>query len=446
MAWVDVNPEEVPDELQEKHDFSLGQTVRNFPQSALDLGKDIVEGTVYAAQNPAQVMQGIGDLTLGASQLLDEAAGRGDEVVGPDRTAVAQTVVDDIKNKYGTWNRFTRTLEEDPANTLLDLSAVMAPISPRLAGTALPLTGTARLAGLGANVASRLTPQPFIDDLYQSAMKFPTVAENRAELTRTGLDYGLTPDEKGVQKLADAQSELESELGALIDESVAANEKVPIGKVFRHLGDLRAKLAPPSINASENLNRIDKWLGQYQKDLIDSGKTLVTPRELQDLKIDLSEQINWNRAGAGKRAPLREQYYTTLRRGAKETIEDVIPEVQDVNRELGRLYELEPNLQRSAGRAGNLNIIGMDTAIKGGLGANIGDGANIPAAAVGTTAGILDRPVPKSRLAIGLDERKRQDLIGRYLYGKSGAPSTVELMTLMTSRLDEEEEEEGRLY
>jgi hypothetical protein len=144
------------------------------------------------------------------------------------------------------------------------------------------------------------------------------------------------------------------------------------------------------------------------------------------LKVDTYNKIAWD-AKRLRGSPIKEDAYKAIARGAKESLEQMAPEVSDVNRQLGELYELQPHLQRAAGRIGNRNIMPLTGMLNPAAGAAVGGPLG---AAIGAGTSIFELPRVKARTAIGLenlrtgafDPRLRNMLIRQGLFQSGRLP------------------------
>jgi hypothetical protein len=160
----------------------------------------------------------------------------------------------------------------------------------------------------------------------------------------------------------------------------------------------------------------------------------LTPQELQSLKLDAYEKINWD-AKRMTGSPVREDTYKAIARGAKDSIEDLVPGVGPTNKQLGPLYELQPHLQRSANRIGNRNVVSLNAPLNIGAGSTIGGPLGT---AVGAGVSILEIPQVKARLALWLNQAKQQGLLGN-LFDNNLATTATRQGLFQTGRMSEQQ-------
>ena len=136
------------------------------------------------------------------------------------------------------------------------------------------------------------------------------------------------------------------------------------------------------------------------------GRKLLTPRQAQNLKVRLHQEldkfydqiINRPIAGVAKAKIASE---------ARSFLEEIIPEIKQINSREGSLIELKKAIEKSAGRITNRDLIGIGVPIKTITG-TVADGTF--GGAAGLTLGILDTPAVKARLAMTLKTMKRDGI------------------------------------
>lgn len=154
---------------------------------------DAMEIAVQAAQNPGQVLKGVGDTAAGAAAYLMDPAAAFARTVAPDVARKAygdsrmrpleatqparDALVDGVKEKYGSPDAIYKTATEHPVSMALDaLSLVPGPGGPAAisAEAANRARQTAALRGAGVRVsAGQATGSPFLKMAEDVTAKLP---------------------------------------------------------------------------------------------------------------------------------------------------------------------------------------------------------------------------------------------------------------------------------
>lgn len=436
------------DPFAPKQEFSWGQTARNIPAS----GGKLVGDMFQAVTHPVQLAKGMGGLALGAANKIGTAAGdalpeSAQNLAFSPTSAVAQMLtskfrpyadaaVEGIKGRYGSMDAAKQTLMNDPVGALADTAGLVSGVgavtrAPSIikAGAALnPINAALNTVKAGASAA---IPKSWPAKIYSSAAKFSTTLPEakRAGMVETALKNKIPPTAKGVARLEGKISAYNQQIDDLIQTAQQAGKTVPKSAVYRHLKDLRQQKGGVRLDAADDLSAINATVQKFEKHLGKMGKDSLTPTDLQKLKVSSYEAINWD-AKRMTGAPIKEDTYKAIARGAKESLEDLSPNIGPTNKQLGSLYELQPHLQRAANRIDNHNIISLDSSVKTAAGAGIGDASG---ASVGALLSILGNPKAKAQTAIRLQAIKDQGGLLGFLQNNP-AISNAELMSILGGR------------
>lgn len=415
---------------QKSVDFSFGEMISNIPSSAVKYGSDIVS----AVSNPMDTLKGVGGLAQEA--LTGEFAqelGRVFTGQGPSQDSISGAIHSGIKSRYGTADAAKQTLMNDPVGVLADVAGGTS-LSGLKVGRALE---PARAATKSAKAGIKATvPADKPVKMYQKAAKFSTTLDEgkRARIIQTALDEGVMPTAKGVKKVEGRIDILNHSLDDLIQSATANGTKIPVQAVFAHLKELRKTKGGFKIEGSSDLAAINKFAANFHKSL--GGKKFVTPDELQAFKVDAYKKIAWDaKRMAG--SPIKEDTFKAMARAAKDALSKGVPGADDINRQLGELYELQPHLTRAAGRVENRNAVGLTTPLNIGAGGYAGSVAGSPEIGflAGTAAAVINNPKMQSRLAIALNKIKQGDI--GWLEANKGA-AEVRLALDFAGRLNDQ--------
>jgi hypothetical protein len=398
---------------QDTGEFSVSETIKNIPSSAVQLGKDIIEpilSPVETAKSLQSLGQGLVEKAFVPSNI------EGVEFGQTENEEVVDAVGDFISERYGSVDAFKSTVQEDPVGVLADVAGLFtggATLLPK-AGKVGKIAGAVEAVGKAVdplNISTsavktlaksgRVIPQALPEKLLESALKFrPSIKPaQRANMTRTALREGIMPTVSGLQKITDKLNVLDTGLDSIIDSATASGRTIPKKAIFTKLKQLRKDLGGAKIDASADLRVIDKMAREFDQNLKRINKSRLTPRELQTLKTDAYKRINFD-VTQGQAGFAKQETRKAIAKGAKESIEAIDPSVRSINREMGDLLELNKELERVVTRLDNRNLISLDTAAKIGAGAATGTPAGT---AIGTGSAVLGAPRVKARTALMLE-------------------------------------------
>ena len=439
------------------HDFSAVNMVKNIPSSAGKVATDLYE----AVRHPVDTAKGIDKLAKSLQWKSADAFGTpiDERYTSEGETGTADMFFKFIKDRYGSIDAAQRTLETDPVGALVDTAGLVSGTGSALkipglskipgavpAAAALTRTGAAmnpiNVAGNAVKYgAGKVIPEGLPQSLYESAAKFKTTIapEERKRMVETAIDSELLPNGGGVARLDSLVESVGSKIDELIEQSQSSGVEIPKSVLFSKLGELRKELGGAKIEGGRDLKIIDQVAKQLNVHLEKIGKTTLTPSELQAFKVDTYKRINYNQSSGSRGATYgKQEAYKNVARSAKEKLEDVIPEIGPLNTKQGQLLELRPNLERSANRIDNRNMMSLDTGVKLGTGGVMGSLLGSPEVGFGIAgaASILGTPMSKARLAIMLDKLKKTGDVGTFIRNNPGL-SQAELAAIIAAR-DEE--------
>jgi len=397
--------------------FSAKEAIKNLPGSIVQEGKNVIG----AITQPIDTIKGIGNLALGVAEKAIPG--------GPyPQEKYADAMGEYFGNKYGSKDAFLTELQNNPASILSDLSmfvtggasgaaklaslsklgAKAAPALEKVAkvGTAIdPLNLAANTAGYGITKALPTTVAP---KLYESAAKFSTTLSpaERARITETALKNQIPLSYEGLGMVQSKLTDLGDKMDNLIINATDQNIKIPASKVLTSLKDVKKQSGGFKIEAAQDIKEINNIEKQFKDYLKKNKITSVTPQQLQEFKTDAYQRIDFGRSPEKPSIP-KEQSYKAMAGSARQSLEDLMPELKAINAQYGSLKELQPNLQRSVGRIENRDLMGLGATAKTGAGGALG---GIPGALVGFGQSLLDSPKIKGKAALELYKKQNQGL------------------------------------
>jgi len=405
-------PSRLPVEQPPSEGFSIGETISNIPSSAVRLAEDIVTPIIH----PVETAKSLAALGQG---IVEKLIPDGDSGPGEHEASV-DAVVGFLKDRYGSVDAFTKTVQEDPVGVLADISGIItagSTLVPKI-GKVGKVASAAKTAGIAIdplNVsvsaaktigkAGTLIPESLPMSLFEGAVKFrPSIKQaQRVNMVRTALDQGIMPTVNGLRTVSEKLDVLDGSLNKIINEATEAGVKIPKDVLFKELKTLRAKLGGVKVSGGGDVRIINNVAKEFNENLKRLKKDKLTPREVQDLKTDAYKRINFDMSQGGA-VFAKNETTKAIAKQAKESLEGISPDIKSINKEMGDLIELNTELERAVSRLGNRNIMSLDTSVKTAAGAATGSPVGV---AAGVGASVLGAPKVKARTAIILENIRR---------------------------------------
>lgn len=426
--------------VQQNSDFSVVEMVSNIPGSAANLA-----GNMYqAVRHPVQTAEGLGKVASGAlsqgNKWLDENTpefldfmskpiGGGSKVFGEEFEPYSDALKAALIDRYGGAENVKKTVEQDPVGFAADVAGILTGVGLAKTGAAVnPINATINSAKY---VAGKAVPKGLPKSMYESIAKFGTTISDkkRSSMIDTALKHEIPPTAKGAAKLEGLIDGFNKQIDGLITASTNNGESIPASAVYKHLKSLRQQKGGMSLDAPSDIKSINRVVSNFQKHLKEKGKSRLTPAELQQLKINTYNSINFD-AKRLTGTPIKEDTYKAVARGAKEGVESMVPEVKGVNRSLGELYELQPHLQRSASRIENKNAVSLTDPLDITAGAMVG---GTPGGIIGAVVAFLGKDKIKGNNAIRLQKLANNAKFKTFVENNPNI-SKAELMAVISGR------------
>jgi hypothetical protein len=308
-----------------------------------------------------------------------------------------------------------------------------------IAGPALVTAGAVKMAPMlgeaGIDTAGRMallgkTPE----GAYESALKPSTTISpaDRAAMVQTGLDQGIPVSKGGVEKI-----------GALIDglnqsikAEIASDPTRPIdpNAVATRTTATSAKFAN-QVNAQPDLNAIEASKQQFLAEqgakpgtpaippkptglldargnpIMDAGTPAKPPTPAPPMNAADAQSMKQGtyqvlRGKYGEQGSASVEAQKALARGLKEEIANQFPEINNLNAQESKLFDLQPALERAVNRVANHQLIGIGTPVAGAA-AEAVTGSSGAGAVASVLKAVLDNPNVKSRLAIAVSHAQK---------------------------------------
>jgi hypothetical protein len=416
-------PEEMESIVSHEQDFikpmtmknMISQAIKNTPVSAKQFISDIITPLMH----PVETKKALATLSEGLINKLIPGKQEDEQIV--------DDLVEVFKDRYGGMENIKKTLAKDPVGFVADVSSLLVP-----GGAAVKTTGalskSEKISGLGKiisktgetlepvtaatkavkKVVSKVIPKELPSDLYQSAAKFSTVIpENvRSGLTKTALENRIMPTVQGLDSLREKINVINDEITKKINMATDQGKKIPLGALFTKLKELRkdALLSGEPIAQRRAIDNIAKQISIANRKI---GRKEFTPAEVQKLKQNIYKETESLYSKASQK-PIKGEAKQAIAKAAKESLEDLFPEIKNLNKNEGSLIALRKELEKSASRISNRDLLGIGVPIKGGAGGAIG---GVPGLLGGAVIGLFDTPKVKAKLAIVMNSLKKKGVI-----------------------------------
>jgi hypothetical protein len=449
-------PEEIeePEELDFIKPMSIKSmisgAIENTPKSAKQFVTDLVTPFLH----PKDTAKALGALGEGLAQKFVPGRQENEQIV--------DDLVEMFKERYGGIENIKKTISEDPVGVVADISSLLVPAGAvakgvgaiskvekvsklgRLTAKAGELLEPVSAVGKAVKgVVSKIIPKEMPTNLYQSAAKFSTVIpENiRKSLSTTALDNRIMPTLKGLDNLRENINSINDEITTLIDGATKSGKQIPINALFTHFKKLRkdALLSGEPISQKRAIDNIARQISKANRKV---KKGFLSPGEAQKLKQNIYKETESLYSKATQR-PIKGKTKQAVAKAAKESLEKLFPEIKQLNRNEGSLLALRKELEKSASRISNRDLLGIGIPIKGGAGGAIG---GMPGLLGGAALGLFDTPAVKAKLAIVLNSLKKKGVVlaedSLMKQMLEMAPGGGAITARQAGRLEEQTEEE----
>lgn len=230
-------------------------------------------------------------------------------------------------------------------------------VDPETAGTGALLggllPGAVQAAGKAGQVINEKVIRPSAERLMQSAIK-PSLKQLKTGDAKTAiqtlLDYGISPTQKGVEKLRALVDDLNAQISGKIANSTAT---VPKSDVLNALGDARSKFAN-QVSPTSDLAAIQRVADDFA----------AHPAIVPDIPVQVAQDMK-----QGTYKVLKDKYgqigsaeteaQKALARGLKEGIAKAVPDVAPLNAQEERLIKTLKISERRALMELNKNPVGL---------------------------------------------------------------------------------------
>lgn len=379
--------------------------ISNIPSSGVEYGKTIAQPFLH----PVDTVTGMRDIAFGGLGKVIPGADVGDQQAKFD--AFRRYLAD----RYGGYENIKRTIANDPVGALADVSSVFTgggSIAAKLPGMAGKIGSAANSFGrviepvnrakrFVGTVADMAVPDKLPLKMYESAIKpkAPSAKFTREQQIATlqaGLDAGITPTGKGIEKIDDIVSRLNDQIMGKIDEGTKAGARIKVPDVVQRM-DSAYEFFSRLPDSETPLAALDK----IRDGMLAKGPTMSIA-EAQKVKQAIYKVL---KDSYGELSTATKEANKAIARGIKEEIATIFPEIKSLNNQESLMLRLEPLIEKAAGRISKRDMLGIGTPMAGMAGASMfGPKAGM---ALWLTKAVVDNPSVKTYLAIALNKAKK---------------------------------------
>jgi len=403
----------------EEYEFDPANAVKNIPASA----KELVKGVAKAVAHPIETGKAVGNIALGAVEKLIP----GEQESEP----YAEAFWNMLKDRYGSKQNFLSALEHDPVGVVADASALLTGVggAARAAGEAATKAGVkgagavAKAGKIVGNVGKQIDPivaatnaarAPFHTPIakraarkvYEGAAKFTesamkkarrgneSIVDTKHRLAEQAMDMGVLPTYKGIQKLDDIIAGVDMKLDDLAEQY--KGKMIPTMALTKRLREYRKQLEASAL-APEELATYDRVVKDSLRYAVNKWGKAIPAEDLQRFKTETYKRIDWSAIRGEENA--KNVALKALAGGAKDAMEQVVPEIRGLNEVWGKARELQDALQQPAARLANRSMFGARS-LAGAVAGAASGGA--PGAATGAALLSTLGPETAARAAIAM--------------------------------------------
>ena len=328
------------------------EALKNIPRSSIELAKNIWS----AVSSPFDTIEALKGIALGGVAKLIPGDQQGLVLPGsitPVDEQGAEQMAKFFIDRFGGDEALRRTISEDPIGFLLDLSAVAGGVGgiAKVAGLAKtgqivskaapfidPLTAAGK--GVGAVISAK-TP---VNSIIKTALQFPKKAglQRVDQLADEFIKGGFHLNRKSLMQLDSKIKNVQGKIKQIVSKKTAQGIEIETSKIANAIDDL-IKEADKSGLGGVDLPLNIKQLTRLKDNFIKANKQLLTPDEVQQLKVGLNKAF---KPDLGNRfSMIKAKANDKLRSAAMKELEDLHPQLKELNADQGVMIELRKAIE-----------------------------------------------------------------------------------------------------
>lgn len=362
------------------------QAIESFPESIVNLGRDIFQ----AVARPRETVEALTEVAVGGVQRLIP----GEQ---PQEESFNQ-MVEFFKERFGGIENLKRTIAEDPAGFLTDLSSVATG-----AGGVLPLIGRTggrigQIARTGETIArGAALADPFAaigkgmsllaaegiprtsTSLVKSAIK-PSAALSpkltsgqklaRADLlAEEFINRGLKFNRKSIDSLEVGIKEIQDEISQITARETLKGKTIRTADVVNSLDEITENLDQLGF-VTPDITKSKRIIEKFKAETLAESPEFLTPNQAQEFKKFVNRKYVPNaKEGA---AAIRTVANDELRSTTRQMLIDRFPQLEELNFDQGVMLELQEAITKRIASLEEQAPIGATGLLAGAGGATTG--------------------------------------------------------------------------
>jgi hypothetical protein len=385
---------------------SIRTGIRNIPKDIVGIGKDLLD----AVSHPLNTLETIARIGRGFSYLTTGEHG----VYHPDEE-IANKVISELKDRYGSEEGFKTAVSEHPAETLMDISSILVPIGKAV--SSVPVIGKVgkKVAEVGAlaeptgfmyelgkkvakDVSKNVIPGNYPSELWARGAQLNEKLSkgDRIAVANTALNDRIIPNMKGMDKIHDKINNLNSQIDSRIEEVARSGDILDVDDLIDGLDELWEGdffLSGKPLDARRAIEEVKNQISDSVNEV--KGGSL-TPQDVQKLKKKIYKDLSTYYGGILD-SPASQTAQMVVARNAMNFLNKLDPAIKSLNKKEGAYIELRNAIEHEARSLQNKHLAAGLSSKPAYMGRLLGGQTGMLS---GLTLGLLDSNNVKTRLAI----------------------------------------------
>lgn len=421
-------PADVPDESPAEMTYAeairraprdVVETLSNVPESLGRAATETYEAVTHPVETTKSVLKLAKSLGLKGVRKFQEAS-YGIDIPPYAGEETADAAAQALKDRYGSVEAIRNTVMTDPVGAALDVTSTgvlsKVPKVARLSATLEPYNLAKKATRQSAKT---LLPKSAPARVYESGVRLnhPDL-DTQNRLVQSAMDEGVIPKNeagfidrkmghKGRRELRNEINSSQAAADALVSGATNNGTGIFASDLFQYFPDLQQKysgIVPKGKKNRRTINRVE----QETMDTI-GPRVVLTPDEVQKFKQQ-ANKATFDDYGRPKK-DVESEAWSNLRAGAKDALEDAVPDLGKTNQRTATLINLEKPLKKTIKQMGQSRLANYVTLGGAGVAATAAHLLGGPVASAGVlTAAYLAKPASKARIGIALNRLKKGEV------------------------------------
>ena len=393
--------------------------LQNIPSDSWEFAKNMT----YPVRHFKTFVKGTGKMIKGAAEKIKPGEQENEKYFN--------ALVETLENNYGSVEGFRNYVANHPVQASADVSTVLMPVFKLLEESGVIGARTAKITStIGSafepfNMAKRIASLPFklVPEavpikMYERAVKFlPSLSQaDRVKVIKTAINTRnqIMPTANGMKKLHGMIDNYNKRISELVN-AYDGKDFIPVERLYKGLDDIKNVMKTQSDEPAKIESAFKALKKQWEE--AEKISPVRTPSQVQKIKQRIYKDLQ-TMYEKHKSSPARAELRLHIAENAKKALEDIIPEIKQLNKEDGDLLELMKAIETRANAITNRDLINIGIPVKMGTLSGVGfvlggqQGAAI-GSSLGLVLGIYDLPQVKAKMAIVLNKLRQQGIAVR---------------------------------